>query len=443
MTRFLWDDAGFEPDPRPSSGARKKTPETKSPGSDPDSPLSVSQLNASIAAAIEAKIKKIWVVGEISDFSQPRSGHIYLSLKDDISQIRAVVWRSVAERLKFQLEDGQSVIGYGRIDVYAPRGTYQIVLEKIEPQGVGALQLAFMQLHDKLQKQGFFDAQRKRVLPVFPQRVGFVTSPSGAALQDFLEVARRRWPGVEMIIIPTRVQGESAGEEIALAIAAAQRIRPMLDVLVVGRGGGSMEDLWCFNEEVVIKAIVASKIPTVSAVGHEIDVTLSDLAADMRALTPSEAAERILPNQEEVRESITSLNGRATRAILHMLERYRLRMDGLSQRPVIARPVEIIQRRAQRLDELSVRMEQAIDRCLVERRHQLATQAATLEALSPIRTLHRGYSICRKHSDGRIIRQANEAKVGETIDTQLGDAVIESVVSKITAADSAKLVTQR
>jgi exodeoxyribonuclease VII large subunit len=293
-----------------------------------------------------------------------------------------------------------------------------------------------MQLHDKLQKQGLFDADRKRMLPVFPRRVGFVTSPSGAALQDFLEVARRRWPAVEMLVIPTRVQGEGAGEEIANAIAAAQRIRPALEVLVVGRGGGSMEDLWCFNEEVVVKAIAASKIPTVSAVGHEIDVTLSDLAADMRALTPSEAAERILPNQEEVRESVASLNGRATRAILNLLERYRLRLDGLSQRPVVSRPEEIIQRRVQRLDELSVRMEQAIDRCLVERRHQIATQAATLEALSPIRTLHRGYSICRKHSDGRIIRQANDAEVGDTIDIQLGNAIIESTVSKITEVDS-------
>jgi exodeoxyribonuclease VII large subunit len=436
MTRFLWDDAGFDADPRPSTGAPKKVAETKSPGSDPESPLSVSQLNAAIASAIEAKIKKVWVVGEISDFTQPRSGHIYLSLKDDTSQVRAVVWRSVAERLKFQLEDGQSVIGYGRIDVYSPRGTYQIVLEKIEPQGVGALQLAFMQLHEKLQKQGLFDAQRKRMLPVFPQRVGFVTSPSGAALQDFLEIARRRWPAVELIVIPTRVQGEGAGDEIALAIATAQRIRPALEILVVGRGGGSMEDLWCFNEEVVVMAIAASKIPTVSAVGHEIDVTLADLAADMRALTPSEAAERILPNQEEVRESIASLNGRATRAMLNMLERYRLRLDGVSQRPVVARPEEIIQRRAQRLDELSVRMEQAIDRCLVERRHQLATQAATLEALSPIRTLHRGYSICRKHHGGSIVRRASDAKVGETIDTQLGDAVIQSVISKITVDTS-------
>ncbi len=218
------------------------------------------------------------------------------------------------------------MIGYGRVDLYLPRGTYQVVLEKLEPKGIGALQLAFRQLHDRLAKQGLFDPSRKRPLPRFPQRVGFVTSPSGAALQDFLEVARRRWPGIEILVIPCRVQGDGAATEIAAAIAAAQRVQPRLEVLVVGRGGGSMEDLWCFNEEVVVRAVVASSIPTVSAVGHEIDVTLCDLAADLRALTPSEAAERILPNQAELRETIRQLGTRASRAIDSQLEHFRLRL---------------------------------------------------------------------------------------------------------------------
>ncbi len=437
MTRFLWDDAGFESDPLPLKGSREKVADAKPVGSDPESPISVSQLNARIAAAIESKINKVWVAAEVADFSQPRSGHIYLTLKDDASQIRAVIWRSTAERLKFQIEDGQAVICFGRIDVYSPRGTYQIVLDKVEPQGVGALQLAFQQLRDKLQKQGLFDPTRKRLLPNFPRRIGFVTSPSGAALQDFLEIARRRWPAIELIVIPTRVQGDGAGVEIAQAIAMAQRIHPALDVLVVGRGGGSMEDLWCFNEEVVVRAVAGSKIPTVSAVGHEIDVTLCDLAADLRALTPSEAAERILPNQEEVRETLSTLNGRATRSILSLIDRYRLRVDSLGGRPVLTRPEEIIQRRAQRLDELSLRIEQAIDRQLIDRRHRLATQAATLEALSPIRTLHRGYSICRKLKNGRIVREASDISIGETLETQLGNARFESVVSRVESASKA------
>lgn len=433
MTRFLWDDAGFDPEPQPVKGLKAETSKTKeaAPGSESGSPMSVSQLNALIASAIEAKIKKVWVAGEISDFSQPRSGHIYLTLKDDASQIRAVIWRSAAERLKFQLEDGQAVLGFGRIDVYSPRGSYQIVLDKVEPQGVGALQLAFQQLHDKLRKQGLFDPEKKRNLPVFPARIGFVTSPSGAALQDFLEVARRRWPQIEILVIPSRVQGEGAAEEIAAGIAMAQCILPELDVLVVGRGGGSMEDLWCFNEEVVVRALAASKIPTVSAVGHEIDVTLSDLVADLRALTPSEAAERILPDQEEVRDALSSLHGRATRAMISLLERYRIRLDGLRQRPVLTRPEETLQRRSQRLDELSLRMDQAIDRQMTNFKHELAKQAATLEALSPIRTLHRGYSICREQKTGRILRHASNVKVGDVIDIQLADAHLESVVSKI------------
>ncbi len=436
MTRFLWDDAGFEEDPSPAKELRKPLSEPKAPapGSVPDSPISVSQLNAWIAAAIDSKIKKVWVAGEISDFSQPRSGHIYLTLKDDVSQIRAVIWRSAAERLKFQLEDGQAVIGFGRIDVYSPRGSYQIVLEKIEPQGIGALQLAFRQLHDKLDRQGLFDPEKKRTLPIFPRRLCFVTSPSGAALQDFLEIARRRWPSIEIIVIPSRVQGEGAADEIARGIELAQRIRPALDLLLVGRGGGSMEDLWCFNEEVVVRAIAASKIPTVSAVGHEIDVTLSDLAADLRALTPSEAAERILPSQEEVREALLNLSRRSTRAILSMLEHYRLRLDGLRQRPVLTRPDETIQRRVQRLDELSLRIEQAIDRKIIDYRHRLGTQAATLEAISPIRTLHRGYSICRDKKSGRIIRQSSDVAIGETIEIQLGNDRLESIVSKINPA---------
>ncbi|MDZ4852973.1 MAG: exodeoxyribonuclease VII large subunit [Pirellulaceae bacterium] len=433
MTRFLWDDAGFEPDPRTPKTKRQESaaPKPPAPGSDPGTPVTVTQLNTWIAAAIDEKIKKIWIAGEISDYSQPRSGHIYLTLKDETSQIRAVIWRSAAERLKFQLEDGQSVIGYGRVDVYSPRGSYQIVLDKVEPQGIGALQLAFRQLHDRMAKQGFFDLEKKRPLPAFPRRLGFVTSPSGAALQDFLEVAKRRWPGIEIIVIPSRVQGEGAADEIAKGIEIAQRLRPKLDVLVVGRGGGSMEDLWCFNEEVVVRAIASSKIPTVSAVGHEIDVTLCDLAADLRALTPSEAAERILPSQEELHGVLANFQGRMARAMLSMIEHYRIRLDGLRHRPVLMRPDETIQRRIQRLDELNLRLDQAVDRRLVELRHRLATQAATLEALSPIRTLHRGYSISRDLESGRIIRDASMVKAGQTIETQIEDSLIESVVSKV------------
>src|SRR5436190_5572555 len=294
--------------------------------------LSVSQLSQLIEGALESAFQSLWVSGEISEVSRPHSGHVCFTLRDEAAQIRAVVWRSAASRMRFQLEDGQQVICHGDIDVYPPRGTYQLVVRQIEPQGLGALQLAFKQLQRRLEVEGLFDPARKRPLPPFPRRVGFVTSPTGAAIRDFLQVAARRFGGVEILVIPARVQGEGAADEIARGIELANRLRPPLDVLVVGRGGGSLEDLWSFNEEIVVRAIHASRVPVVSAVGHEIDVTLSDLVADVRALTPSEAAELVVPAADEVlaglrgceQRLIAGLRGRATAA--------RAWLDLLSQR---------------------------------------------------------------------------------------------------------------
>ena len=262
--------------------------------------LTVSELTGQIKELLEEGLPAVWVAGEISNMSRPQSGHVYLTLKDDRAQIRAVLWRSTALQLRFALADGLDVICRGTIDVYAPRGSYQLVIRQIEPQGEGALQLALRQLKAKLAAEGLFDENRKRPLPRYPRRVAFVTSPTGAAIRDFLEVIGRRWRGLDVLVIPARVQGEGAAAEIAAGIRAANRLAHRPDVLVVGRGGGSLEDLWCFNEEVVVRAIVASEIPVVSAVGHEIDVTLADFAADRRALTPSEAAELVVPDREEL-----------------------------------------------------------------------------------------------------------------------------------------------
>lgn len=433
MSRFLWDDPEFEAESQQVKDKRRSTPKKVElvPGASPESPLSIAQLNACVAAAIEINIPRVWVAGEISDFSQPRSGHIYLTLKDDIAQVRAVIWRSTASHLGFQLEDGQAVVCFGRVEVYAPRGSYQVIIEKVEPQGVGALQLAFRQLHSKLEREGLFDPGKKRALPAFPTRIGFVTSPSGAAIRDFLEIAQRRWPGVEILVVPAKVQGEGAAEEIAKGIATANRIRPKLDVLVVGRGGGSMEDLWCFNEEVVVRAIAKSSIPTVSAVGHEIDVTLADLVADLRALTPSEAAERIIPNQSELRDWLLSIEGRSIQAMRGLIDKYRLRLDALRQRPVLTRPEESLQLRMQKLDEISERLDLGIDRQLVRHRNLLATIAATVEALSPLKTLQRGYSICRSQPSGSLVRSIHDAAAGDALLTEFADGHLESVVRKI------------
>jgi exodeoxyribonuclease VII large subunit len=425
MSRFLWEDPEFEASDPPSNHGRRQL------GASPDSPFSISQLNAQIAAAIEARLPKVWVCGEICDFSRPRSGHLYFTLKDETSQIRAVIWRSTAERLGFEVEDGQAVVCFGRIDLYAPRGSYQIVLDKLEPQGLGALQLAFRQLHARLEKEGLFDPARKRAIPSMPGRIGFVTSPSGAAIRDFVEVARRRWPSVELLVIPAKVQGAGAAQEIAAGIQLANQLSPPLDVLVIGRGGGSTEDLWCFNEEIVVRAIAKSRIPTVSAVGHEIDVTLSDLVADLRALTPSEAAERIVPNQHEVREWLVAMRSRLGYAMESLLERLRLRLVATEQRPVIVRPEETLQRRMQKLDELSLRLEQSMDRQLDRTRHRIATIAATVEALSPLQTLSRGFSICRLQPSGKIVRSCQEAEVGDMLHTELVDGRVESIVARI------------
>ncbi len=262
--------------------------------------LSVGELTDQIKGTLEGQFPAVWVSGEISNFSRPQSGHCYLTLKDDQAQIRAVLWRTSAAKVRFDLHDGLEVICQGSLDVYGPRGSYQLVIRQIEPKGMGALELALRKLRERLTAEGLFAAERKRPLPRFPRRIAFVTSPTGAAIRDFLEVLRRRWAGVHVLIVPVRVQGPGAGDEIAAGIELVNRLSDPIDVLVVGRGGGSLEDLWSFNEEVVVRAIHASRIPIVSAVGHEIDVTLSDLVADVRALTPSEAAERVVPAAEEL-----------------------------------------------------------------------------------------------------------------------------------------------
>ena len=259
--------------------------------------LSISQLNELLRETIQAVFPSVWVSGEISDLTRPQSGHVYLTLKDDQSQLRAVIWRGTARSLRFDLQDGMQVVCEGAVDIYPPRGTYQLVIRQLEPRGVGALQLVLTQLRERLTAEGLFDVRHKRPLPRFPRRIAVITSPTGAAIRDFLEVVRQRWHGSHVLLIPTRVQGAEATDEIIQALRLAQRLRPRPDVLVLTRGGGSLEDLWCFNEERLVREIHAAQIPLISAIGHEIDVTLADLVADVRALTPTEAgAGRAVPD---------------------------------------------------------------------------------------------------------------------------------------------------
>lgn len=275
--------------------------------------LTISEITRRIRGSLEQEFFHVWVVGEISNMKRPISGHVYLTLKDADAQLQTVMFRSVASSVKFELKDGMEVLVFGSVTVYESRGQYQLIIEAIEPKGMGALQLAFLQLKERLGKEGLFDLAHKKALPLFPGKIAIVTSLTGAAIRDIIQVIHRRFAKVKILIYPVKVQGEGAAQEIAQAISDLNTI-PDIDVMIVGRGGGSLEDLWAFNEEVVARSIYASKIPVISAVGHEIDITISDLVADKRALTPTEAGELVVPCYDQVSDSLEKIKTRLVQA---------------------------------------------------------------------------------------------------------------------------------
>ncbi len=393
--------------------------------------LSVSELTDQIKGVLEGQFPAVWVSGEISNFSRPQSGHCYLTLKDDTAQIRAVLWRTAASKVRVELHDGLEVICRGQLDVYAPRGSYQLVIQQIELKGLGALELALRKLRERLAAEGLFEPARKKPLPKFPRRIAFVTSPTGAAIRDFLEVLRRRWRGVDVLIVPVRVQGEGAAEEIAAGIALVNRLAEPVDVLVVGRGGGSLEDLWAFNEEIVVRAIFASRIPVVSAVGHEIDVTLADLVADVRALTPSEAAERVVPAADEVMAFLRRQEQRLAGALRTRASAARARLDALAGCRVFRRPLERVQLLERLLDDLDARTRRAIARRVETADNLVAAHAGRLESLSPLAVLGRGYSMTSRASDGQLVRSTRQVAAGESLRTRLTDGEVTSRVEAI------------
>jgi len=422
-------------------------------------PLSVWELTAQIKDLLEAAFPAVWVEGEISNFARPQSGHCYLTLKDDRAQLRAVIWRGAAARIRFDLHDGLEVICRGHLDLYAARGSYQLIIDEIVPRGMGALELALRQLREKLSKEGLFDPARKRPLPPFVRRIAVVTSPTGAAIRDFLQVLARRWRGADVLIVPTRVQGEGAAAEIAAAIETVNRLnerakkgdsphlceapfgpfRQMgtvpffcpVDCLVVTRGGGSMEDLWAFNEEAVVRAIVASRIPVISAVGHEIDVTLADLAADVRALTPSEAAELVAPASEDLLAELRQIERRLAGSLRSRVESARSRLDALARHTAFRRPYQRAFDLSRRLDELDARALRAVRGLVRLARQQADTAAGRLESLNPLAVLGRGYSLTQRTADGRVIRAASELAPGEQIATRFAQGRSISRVEKI------------
>jgi exodeoxyribonuclease VII large subunit len=391
--------------------------------------LTVTQLTRQIKNLLEGAFPDVWVEGEISNLRAPQSGHTYFTLKDEESQVRAVLFRSSQKNLKFTLQHGMQVICRGRVSVYDPRGEYQIVIEYIEPKGVGALQKAFEELKERLAKEGLFDLDRKKPLPLLPRRIGIVTSPTGAAIRDMLRVIRRRHPRMEILIYPVPVQGADAAPAIVEAIGYFNREKKV-DVMIIGRGGGSLEDLWAFNEEAVARAIHASKIPVISAVGHETDYAISDFVADLRAPTPSAAAEMVVQSEESFREHIGSLETGLARSMRRQIEL--LRASLREKMRVLVDPRRRLEQNVQRVDELVGRLATGIGHHLRRDRALLVSLAAGLDHLNPLGILSRGYSITKKLPAGAILKDASDAKPGDMLSTRLHKGEVVSRVERTT-----------
>lgn len=398
-------------------------------GSSRPEPLTITALTRQVKDHLEGRFRDLWVMGEISNFKRYSSGHCYFSLKDAGAQLSCVLWRGNAEPLRFQPADGQHVVAWGRVSVYEPRGQYQFVADFLELAGLGALAAAFETLKKKLDAEGLFAAERKRPIPSFPRTIGIVTSPTGAAVRDLLKVILGRWPRIEILLAPVRVQGEGAAREIAEAIGMVNR-HGRADVMIVGRGGGSLEDLWAFNEEVVARAIAASRIPVISAVGHEIDFTIADFVADLRAATPSHAGELVVPERAAVDRELARAADALPRALLRRVAQDREQLRALASNWALRSPLERITQLRQRLDELQERVQPLGAEAMTRRREHLGMCAAQLEGLSPLRVLDRGFSVTVL-DDGTVVRDARQVKPGERVMTRLRKGRVRSRVEDI------------
>ncbi|MBI5202953.1 MAG: exodeoxyribonuclease VII large subunit [Elusimicrobia bacterium] len=413
--------------------------------------LSVSQLTAKIHSDLEESFPDVWVEGEVSDPRTFPSGHTYFTLKDAQSQLSAVLFKGDGGGLKFKLEHGLTILARGRVSMYRPRGQLQFIASFIQPKSAGALELAFQQLKAKLEKEGLFDPERKKPIPAFPERIGIVTSLQGAAIRDMLSVLNRRFEGLHIRIYPVPVQGEGASAKIAEAIEDFNRLLPETDVLLVGRGGGSLEDLWAFNEEVLARAIAASAIPVISCVGHETDFTIADFVADLRAPTPSAAAELVVPDKAEVLGTLRGFAERLPQALLARVRHAGETLRHLIQSPTLRDPRRLTEDRARRIDELQARLLAGPMRVVEDRRKTTAEldrrlepairalaahtekdvrlQMEKLHALSPLACLSRGYSIPFTEDD-RVLRSAKAAKPGQKLRLKLHDGEIFTEVKE-------------
>jgi exodeoxyribonuclease VII large subunit len=396
-----------------------------------DKIYSVTELSGEIKYLLETGFPYIWVEGEISSLRQPVSGHVYFNLKDAESQIRVVLFRNVAGGLKFKLEDGVNVILAGRVSAYQSRSEYQVIGQKIEPRGLGALQAAFEELKKRLAAEGLFAPERKKPIPYLIRRLAVITSPTGAAVRDILKVLRRRNPSIEVIIYPSLVQGKEAAGEIVKGILEINRLGDF-DAIILARGGGSLEDLWAFNEEAVARAIAGSTIPIISAIGHEVDYTISDFVADLRAPTPSAAAEIISLHREETSARIADYFGRMTYLVKNQLKEGIRRLETIKDRYGFQRPADLLLTFSQRIDELSERMVRSENSLLEKFRQVWESLGRHLSGLSPLAVLERGYSITLIHPEGKVIKDAKSVDLNQTIVTRLAKG---KLISRITGRE--------
>ncbi len=426
---------------------------------------SVEQLNMQIRSIIEGQIGIVWIQAEISNFKPHTSGHFYFSLKDSKSQISAVMFRGHNSKLRFKPHDGLEVIVRGRITVYEPRGSYQVMCESMEPVGAGALQKQFEQLKEKLKAEGLFDSSRKKIIPAHPRTVAVVTSPTGAAIQDILNIMSRRAKNVQVVVVPSNVQGANAAPQLCDAFNQAQRLQP--DVIIIGRGGGSIEDMWCFNDEKLARLIASSSIPVISAVGHEIDFTIADFVADLRAPTPSAAAELVAKSSAEIEQRLTqlykNLNSLITtqlkiklQTVVHLarqltdpkkkLQDLMLRNDDLFNRlenavkvyvgglnkdiqilkNKLVSPLQVIQKLRLSLDHKNIQLKNAMDLNIKNRVYKVESMMALLDSLSPLKVVERGFSITK--TKGHLVKSITQVKKNDIIDIEVHDGVIEAEV---------------
>lgn len=395
--------------------------------SDNSTVLTVSQLTQQIKALLEGKFVDVWVTGEISNYTRHSSGHHYFTIKDDKAEISCTLWRSIAMSIKVRLKDGMKVVLYGDVSVYQLRGRYQLNVKWVVEEGVGKLELKFRELKERLLKEGLFDESHKKELPAFPSAIGIVTSPTGAAVRDMINVLRRRMPSCRIVLCPVAVQGPGAENEIADGIKMLNDFGEV-DLIIVGRGGGSLEDLWAFNEETVARAIYSSNIPVISAVGHQVDYTISDFVADLRAPTPSAAAEIAVPDFREIDVQVRDMVARLRSGVGRTIEILRMRVEQASRSYLLRKPEEMLRGLQQTVDELHSRLTKAAELKIERYQSRIKLVDEKLKALSPRAVMRRGYSVCRTYPGLEIVRRFDQVKADDRLKIELS---IGSILGKV------------